>query len=158
MEVDLCNQSESGKLASSLALSEEAALLDSPNEEARNVGSSILESPPKEKAVQDIGLPYDHPTRRKRREVFLKGKNSDRGIFIDSHIHLDKLQRASRCQDINDILDRGPMPVTPVHLQADVSRFCHELPDKKLLKMWKRDSRIFHSHGIHPKFVQTASD
>ena len=38
MEVDPCNQSESGKLASSLALSEEAALLDSPNEEARNVG------------------------------------------------------------------------------------------------------------------------
>ena len=55
MEVDPCNQSESGKLASSLALSEEAALLHSPTEEAKSMGSSILESPPKEKVVHDIG-------------------------------------------------------------------------------------------------------
>ena len=127
-----CSQSESGKLASSLALSEEAALLDSPNEEARSVGSSILGSPPKEEAVQDVGLPYDYPTWRKRKEVFLKAKSSDRVNFIDSDMHLDKLQRASRCQDIDDILDRGPNPVTPVYLQAVVANLCHELPDKKL--------------------------
>ena len=58
-EMDPCNQSESGKLASSPTLSEEAALLDSPVEEARSVKSSILGSPPKEEAIQDVGLPYD---------------------------------------------------------------------------------------------------
>ena len=152
-----CSQSESGKLASSHALSEEAALLDSPNEEARSVGSSILGSPPKEEAVQDVGLPYDYATWKKRKEVFLKAKSSDRVSFIDSHMHLDKLQRASRCQDIDHILDRGPMLVTQVYLQAVVANFCHELPGKKLRQMWKRDSRIFHSHGIHPKFAHTAS-
>ena len=152
-----CSQSESGKLASSLALSEEAALLDSPVEEARSVGSSILGSPPKEEAIQDVGVPYDYATWKKRKEVFLKAKSSDRVSFIDSHMHLDKLQRASRCQDIDDILDRGPMPATPVYLQAVVANFCHELPGKKLRQMWKRDSRIFHSHGIHPKFAHTAS-
>ena len=152
-----CSQSESGKLASSLALSEEAALLDSPVEEARSVGSSILGSPPKEEAIQDVGVPYDYATWKKRKEVFLKAKSSDRVSFIDSHMHLDKLQRASRCQDIDDIIDRGPMPATPVYLQAVVANFCHELPGKKLRQMWKRDSRIFHSHGIHPKFAHTAS-
>ena len=157
MDVDLCNQSESGKLASSLALSEEAALLDSPVEQARSIGSSILGGPPKEEAIQDVGLPYDYATWKKRKEVFLKAKSSDRVSFIDSHMHLDKLQRASRCQDIDDILDRGPMPATPVYLQAVVANFCHELPDKKLCQMWKRDSRIFHSHGIHPKFAHTTS-
>ena len=157
MDVDPCNQSESGKLASSLALSEEAGLLDSPSEEVKSVGSSILDSPPK-KAVQDIGSPYDYPTWKKRKEVFLKAKSSDRLSFIDSYMHLDKLQRTSRCQDIDDILDRRPVPATPVYLQAVVAKFCHELPDTKLRQMWKRDSRIYHSHVIHPMLAHTASD
>ena len=134
MEVEPCNQPESGKLASSLALSEEAALLDSPVEEARSVGSSILGSPPKEEAIQDVSVPYDYATWKKRKEVFLKAKSSDRVSFIDSHMHLDKFQRATRCQDIDDILDRGPMPATPVYLQAVVANFCHELPDKNFVK------------------------
>ena len=86
-EADLpvpCSQSESGKLASSLALSEEATLLDSPSEEVKSMGSSILESPAKEKAVQDISSPYDYPTWKKRKEVFLKAKSSDR--VLSTHI------------------------------------------------------------------------
>ena len=51
----------------------------------------------------------------------------------------------------------GFEPETPVYLQAVVANFCHELPDKKLCQMWKRDSRIFHSHRIHLKFAHTAS-
>ena len=45
------------------------------------------------KVVQDIGTPYDHPTRKKRKDIFLKAKSSHRVSFIDSHMHLDKLQR-----------------------------------------------------------------
>ena len=67
MDVDLCNQSESGKLTSSLALSEEAALLDSLSEELKSRVSSILESPLKEKVVQDIGSVCDYLTWKKKR-------------------------------------------------------------------------------------------
>ena len=43
--------------------------------------SSILGSPPKEEAVQDVGLPYDYATWKKWKEVFLKAKSSDRVTF-----------------------------------------------------------------------------
>ena len=37
---------------------------------------------------------------------------------------------------------------------------CHQLQCiyKKLRQMWKRDSRIFHSHEIHLKLAHTAFD
>ena len=158
MEVDQGNQCESGDLASSLAPSEEAVLLGSPSEDVRSVSSSILESPPKPKVVKDIGTPYEEAEWVQRRTSFLKVKSRDRVSFIDSHMHLDKLRWISHCRDIDTILDRGPMPATPVYLEAVVANFCHEAPSKELRQMWKRDSRIFHTHGLHPKLAHTATD
>ena len=158
MEVDQCNQCESGDLASSLAPSEEAALLDSPSEDVRSVSSSILESPPKSMIVKDVGTPYEEAEWVRRRISFLKVNSKDRVSFIDSHMHLDKLRWISHCHDIDSILDRGPMPATPVYLEAVVANFCHEAPSKELRQMWKRVSRIFHTHGLHPKLAHTATD
>ena len=158
MEVDQGNQCESGDLASSLAPSEEAVLLGSPSEDVRSVSSSILESPPKPKVVKDIGTPYEEAEWVQRRTSFLKVKSRDRVSFIDSHMHLDKLRWISHCRDIDTILDRGPMPATPVYLEAVVANFCHEAPSKELRQMWKRDSRIFHTHSLHPKLAHTATD
>ena len=92
MEVDQCNQCESGDLASSLAPSEEAVLLDSPSEDVRSVNSSKLESPPKSTIVKDIGTPYKEAEWVQRRTSFLKVISKDRVSFIDSHMHLDKLR------------------------------------------------------------------
>ena len=158
MEVDQCNQCESGDLASSLAPSEEAVLLDSPSEDVRSVSSSILESPPKSMIVKDVGTPYEEAEWVRRRTSFLKVNSKDRVSFIDSHMHLDNLRWISHCRDIDTILDRGPMPATPVYLEAVVANFCHEAPSKELRQMWKRDSRIFHTHGLHPKLAHTATD
>ena len=164
MEVDQCIQSESGGLASGLATSEEAVLLGSPSEDVTSVSSFILESPPKKvtvekkATVENVGTPYDNEGWWQRKRVFFKANSKDRINFIDSHMHLDKLKRISQCRDIDAILDRGPMPETPVYLQAVVANFCHELPTKDILRMWKQDTRIFHSHGIHPKLAHTVTD
>ena len=50
------------------------------------------------------------------------------------------------------------MLATPVYLEAVVANFCHQAPSKELRQMWKRDSRIFHTHGLHPKLTHTATD
>ena len=154
MEVDQCNQCESEDLASSLALSEEAVLLGLPSEDVRSVSSSILESPPNATPL-DIGTPYEEAEWVQRRNSFLKANNKDRVSFIDSHMHLDKLRWISHCRNIDTILDRGPMPV---YLEAIVVNFCHEAPSKELRQMWKREYRIFHTHGLHPKLAHTATD
>ena len=123
-----------------------------------SVSSSILESPPKTVSVRNVGIPYDNEGWIQRRKSFLKANSKDRVSFIDAHMHLDKLRGISKCRDIDAILDRGPMPVTPVYLQAIVANFCHDLPTKELRQMWKQDSRIYHTHGVHPKFAHTVTD
>ena len=70
---------------------------------------------------------------------------------------MDKLMTISHCDNIDAILERGPMPVTPVYLEA-VANFCHKAPSKELRQMWKIDSRIFYRHGLHPKLAHTATD
>ena len=158
MEVDQCNQCESGDLAGSLAPSEEAVLLDSPSEDVRSVSSSILESPPKSMIVKDVGTPYEEAEWVRRRTSFLKVNSKDRVSFIDSHMHLNKLRWISHCRDNDTILDRGPMLATPVYLEAVLANFCHEAPSKELRQMWKRDSRIYYTHGLHSKLAHTATD
>ena len=158
MEVDQCNQCESGDLASGLAPSEEAVLLGSPSEDVRSVSSSIMESLPKSTLVNDTGTPYEEAEWVQSMTSFLKANSKDRVSFIDSHMHLDKLRWISHCRDIDTIPDRGPMQATPMYLEAIVANLCHEAPSKELRQMWKRDSKFFHTHGFHPKLGHTATD
>ena len=107
--------------------------------------------------MKNMGIPYDNEGWRQRRQSFLKANSKDRMSF-DSHMHLDKLKGISKYRDIDATLDRGPMPATPVYLQAVVANFCHDLKTKELGQMWKQDSRIFHTHRVHPKFTRTVTD
>ena len=50
------------------------------------------------------------------------------------------------------------MPAILVYLQAIVANFCHDLPTKELRQMWRQDSRIYHTHRVHPKFAHTVTD
>ena len=154
MEVDHRNQCESGDLASSLAPSEEAILLDSPSENVRSVSSSMLESPPNSTLVQDIGTPYERGGMGAKKDQFPEDEQQGQ-----SELHrLPYALGQTEVDDIDTILDRGPMPATPVYLEAAVANFCHEAPTKDLRQMWKRDSRIFHTHGLHRKLAHTATD
>ena len=73
--------------------------------------SSILDEPKMvEERPSDVGRPYTYDIWKTRRDALFNSKSSERLLFVDSHMHLDKLQNASKRQDLCEIMKHGPMP------------------------------------------------
>ena len=53
---------------------------------------------------------------------------------MDSQFHRDRLQQKSNLLSLDDILDRGLMPVTPIKLEAAISNFIDSGPSKEIRK------------------------
>ena len=86
-----------------------------------------------------------------RRDELFNSKSSERLLFVDSHMHLDKLQNASKRQDLCEIMKHGPMPSELVELKFAVANFCHGVPTKQVRERAYKDKRIYTTYGVHPK-------
>ena len=94
--------------------------------------SSILDEPKMvEERPSDVGRPYTYDMWKTRRDALFNSKSSERLPFADSHMHLDKLQNASKRQDLCEIMKHGPRPSELVELKFAVANFCHGVPTKQ---------------------------
>ena len=94
--------------------------------------SSILDEPKTvEERPSDVGRLYTYKILRARQDELFNSKSSERLPFVDSHMHLDKLQNASKRQDLCEIMKHGPMPSEPVELKFAVANSCHGVPMKQ---------------------------
>ena len=73
--------------------------------------------------------------------------------FVDTHFHMDRLQRKTGLDRLDPIMIRGPMLHVPSQLEAAVPVFCDEVPTWDKLHMLKQDHRLSFAFGIHPKHV-----
>ena len=96
-----------------------------------------------------LGVPY--PAKEREMRMVRLVKNSQRIPFVDSHFHLDRLQQKSRLSSLNDILDLGPMPVTPIKVEEAVANFIDGVPSCEIRKALAKDPRLFFTFGVHPK-------
>ena len=114
--------------------------------------SSILDEPKMvEERPSDVGRPYTYDMWKTRRDTLFNSKSSERLLFVDSHMHLDKLQYASKRQDLCEIMKHGPMPSELVELKFAVANFCHRVPMKQARERAYKDKRIYTTYGVHPK-------
>ena len=114
--------------------------------------SSILDEPKMvEERPSDVGRPYTYDMWKTRRDALFNSKSSERLPFVDSHMHLDKLQNTSKRQDLCEIMKHGPMPSELVELKFAVANFCHGVPTKQARERAYKDKRIYTTYGVHPK-------
>ena len=78
--------------------------------------------------------------------MLFNSKSSERLLFIDSHMHLDKLQNASKRRGLCEIMKHGPMPSELVELKFAVVVLREKFYAKEVL--WHK-VLVFHCRDEH---------
>ena len=104
----------------------------------------------------NVGTEYNKGKCEKRKAV-LYASGGKKCKFVDSHMHLYKLQAVSRMQDLDMIMREGPMPSMPVEWQAAIVNYCHRLPTDLAKDLFSEDYHLFYCYGIHPKLAHTVT-
>ena len=96
-----------------------------------------------------LGIPY--PKEERELRLVRLVRNSQRIPFVDSHFHLDRVQQQSRMEDLEEILANGPIPQTPMKLEAAIANFIDGVPSRSVKRDLSKDRRLFFTFGVHPK-------
>ena len=107
--------------------------------------------------MEDIGERYGDREWEQRKQRLLSCDESQKIGFVDSHLHLDKIRAVAGFSALQSILNNGPMPQTPVHLQHAVCNFCHGVPSRGDMVVYKRDHLLSFTYGVHPKEAKYVS-
>ena len=91
-----------------------------------------------------LGIPY--PKEERELRLVRLVSNSQRILFVDSHFHLDRVQ-----QDLEEILANGPIPQTPMKLEAAIANFIDGVPSRSETRDLSKDRRLFFTFEVHPK-------
>ena len=67
-----------------------------------------------------LSIPY--PKEERELRLVRLVRNSQRIPFVDSHFHLDRVKQQSRMEDLEEILANGPIPQTPMKLEAAIAK------------------------------------
>ena len=86
-----------------------------------------------------LGIPYPQEERELRLVRLVR--NSQRIPFVDSHFHLDRVQQQSRMEDLEEILANGPIPQTPMKLEAAIANFIDGVPSRNVRQALSKDRR-----------------
>ena len=120
----------------------------------------LIKPPPKPilpPRMEDIGERYGDREWEQRKQRLLSCDESQKIGFVDSHLHLDKIRAVAGFSALQSILNNGPMPQTPVRLQHAVCNFCHGVPSREDMVVYKRDHRLSFTYGVHPKEAKYVS-
>ena len=101
-----------------------------------------------------IGVTYDEKEADRRADKLAYLRSRQKISFVDTHFHMDRLQRKTGLDRLDPIMMRGPMPHIPSQLEAAVAVFCDEVPTWDKLRMLKRDHRLNFAFGVHPKHAK----
>ena len=107
--------------------------------------------------MEDIGERYGDREWEQRKQRLLSCDESQKIGFVDSHLHRDKIRAVAGFSALQSILNNGPMPQTPVRLQHAVCNFCHGVPSRGDMVVYKRDHRLSFTYGVHPKEAKYVS-
>ena len=102
----------------------------------------------KEMNQNRIGVTYDEKEADRRADKLAYLRSHQKISFVDTHFHMDRLQRKTGLDRLDPIMMRGPMPHIPSQLEAAVAVFCDEVPTWDKLRMLKRDHRLSFAFGI----------
>ena len=108
----------------------------------------------KEMNQNRIGVTYDEKEADRRADKLAYLWSHQKISFVDTHFHMDRLQRKTGLDRLDPIMMRGPMPHIPSQLEAAVAVFCDEVPTWDKLCMLKRDHRLSFAFGVHPKHAK----
>ena len=108
----------------------------------------------KEMNQNRIGVTYDEKEADRRADKLVYLRSHQKISFVDTHFHMDRLQRKTGLDRLDPIMMRGPMPHIPSQLEAAVTVFCDEVPTWDKLRMLKRDHRLSFDFGVHPKHAK----
>ena len=99
-----------------------------------------------------LGIPY--PKEEQELRLVHLVRNSERIPFVDSHFHLDCVQQQSRMEDLEEILANGPIPQTPMKLEAAIANFIDGVPSRSVRRELSKDQLLFFTFRVHQKCAQ----
>ena len=108
----------------------------------------------KEMNQNRIGVAYDEKEADHRADKLAYLRSHQKISFVDTHFHMDMLQRKTGLDHLDPIMICGPMPHIPSQLETTVAVFCDEVPTWDKLRMLKRDHRLSFAFGVHPKHAK----
>ena len=72
-------------------------------------------------------------------EVSASDQEFTEDTFVDSHFHLDRVNKQSRMDDLEEILANGPIPQTPMKLEAAIVNFIDGVPSRSVRRALSKD-------------------
>ena len=75
-----------------------------------------------------IGVAYDEREADRRADKLAYLRSHQKISFVDTHFHMDRLQRKTGLDRLDPIMICGPMPHIPSQLEAAITVFCDEGP------------------------------
>ena len=102
---------------------------------------------------EEIGVAYGEREADRRADKLAYLRSHQNISFVDTHFHMDRLQRKTGLDRLDPIMIHGPMPHIPSQLEAAFAVFCDEVPTWDKLRMLKRD-RLSFAFGVHPKHAK----